>query len=93
MRASRKAFQHVDVLTSVEVANRHAAQRYESIYQRTIDFGGHPNERAVTGNMKMRTQENGSREMLAILIDGHGIQLDLALKTDGAMWHDLTRTL
>jgi hypothetical protein len=45
MKASKKAFQHVTVLRSVTAANRHAAERFETIYQRTIDFGGHP-ERA-----------------------------------------------
>jgi hypothetical protein len=80
MKASRKAFQHVAVLESVMAANQHAAERFETIYQRTIDFGGHPNERAVTGNMKM-IEEPDRREMLAILLHGDGVQLDVALKT------------
>jgi hypothetical protein len=80
LKASKKGFQHVAVLGSVEAANRQAAERYKTIYQRTIDFGAHPNERAVTGNMKM-TEEAGRREMLAILMHRDGAQLDLALKT------------
>jgi hypothetical protein len=80
IKASKKAFQHVAVSASVKAANRHAAGRFETIYQRTIDFGGHPNERAVTGNMKM-IKKSDRREMLAILLHGDGVQLDMALKT------------
>ena len=80
MKASKKAFQHVIVLASVTAANQHAAKRFEDLYQRTIDFGGHPNERSVTGNMKMAAKPN-RREMLAILQHGDGVELDMALKT------------
>jgi hypothetical protein len=40
MKASKKAFQHLTVLKSVTAANRHAAERFETIYQRTIDSAG-----------------------------------------------------
>ena len=80
MKASKKAFQHVAVGESVKAANLHAAERFEKVYQRTIDLGGHPNERSVTANMKM-TEEPDRREMLAILQHGDGMQLDMALKT------------
>jgi hypothetical protein len=53
MKASKKAFQHVAVAASVVAANRHAGRRFEDLYQRTIDQGGHPNERSVSGNMEM----------------------------------------
>lgn len=58
----------------------HAAKRFKDLYQRTIDFGGHPNERSVTGNMKM-VEEPDRRTMLAILQHGDGVELDHALKT------------
>jgi hypothetical protein len=80
MKASKKAFQHVGVSESVTGANRDAAERFEKMYQWAIDVGGHPNERAVTANMKM-TKEPDRREMLAILQHGDGPQLDMALKT------------
>lgn len=80
MKASKQAFQHVIVAESVKAANHHAGERFEKIYQRTIDFGGHPNELSVTANMKM-IEKPGHREMLAILLHTDGVQLDLALKT------------
>jgi len=80
-KAAKKSFQHVAAIESVMAANQHAAERFDKLYQRTIDFGAHPNERAVTGNMKMTKEESGRREMLGILIHGDGIQLDAVLKT------------
>jgi hypothetical protein len=79
-KKQKKAFQHIGVLASVKAANRHAGQRFEELYQRTIDFGGHPNERAVTGNMKM-VKEPGKRIVAAIGLHGDGLALDHALKT------------
>jgi hypothetical protein len=80
LRSSKKAFRHVTVLESVKAANRHAAERFETIYERTIDFGGHPNERSVTANLTI-TEETDRRGMLLILQHGDGVQLNMALKT------------
>ncbi len=80
LTTSRRAFQHTTVSKSVKAANQHAAARFEMIYQRTIDFGGHPNERAVTSNLTM-TEQPDRREVLAILLHRDGVQLDAALKT------------
>lgn len=80
LKASRKAFQHENVATSATSANMHAGKRFKDMYQQMIDFGGHPNERSVTANMKM-TEESDRRVMLAIMLHGDGLQLDHALKT------------
>jgi hypothetical protein len=80
MDAQKSAFSHRKVAASVTAANRHAGARFKEMYQRTIDFGGHPNERSVTGNIKL-VEEADRRVMLAIMQHGDGIQLDAALKT------------
>lgn len=80
MAAQRAAFSHRKVLASVIAANRHAGAHFEELYQRTIDFGGHPNERSVTGNLKM-VEEPDRRVMLAVLQHGDGPELDMALKS------------
>ncbi len=80
MKASKKAFQHSAVVASVTVANQHAGQRFSDLYQRTIDLGAHPNERSVTGNMKI-IKEPDRLSMSAIMLHGDGIQLDAALRT------------
>ena len=78
MELSRNALSHNKVKKTVEVANGDAAERFEKLYQWAIDFGGHPNERSVTGNMKIVEGED-RREMLAIMQHGDGLQLDAAL--------------
>jgi hypothetical protein len=80
MEASRDALSHKKIKKTLEAANRHAAERFENLYEWTIDFGAHPNERSVTGNMKM-IEDKGGREMLAIMQHGDGPQLEAALVT------------
>lgn len=80
MQTQRDAFSHRKVLASVTASNAHAGKRFEELYQRTIDFGGHPNERSVTGSMKM-VDESGRQTMLSIMQHGDGIELDHALKS------------
>jgi hypothetical protein len=80
MKASRKAFRHEDVVATVTAANMHAGKRFEDMYQKMIDLGGHPNERSVTANMKM-IEETDRRVMLGIMQHGDGLFLDHALKT------------
>jgi hypothetical protein len=80
LEVQKKAFSHRKVLASVKAVNIHAGERFEDLYQRTIDFGAHPNERSVTGNMEI-VDEPGKRTMLSIMQHGDGPVLDLAMKT------------
>lgn len=80
LEAAKNAFSHRKVLATVTAVNRHAGQRFETLYQRTIDFGGHPNERSVTGNMSMITEPD-RRVMLGIFLHADGPALNMALKT------------
>jgi hypothetical protein len=80
MEVARSAFSHRKVQRTVTAANRQAGQRFETLYQRAIDFGGHPNERSVTGNMSM-IEEPDRRLMLGIFLHADGPAFDMALKT------------
>jgi hypothetical protein len=80
MKASKTAFQHNQVLQSVKAANVHAGDRFEMLYQRSIDFGGHPNERSVTGSMKM-VEQIDRREMLAVMLHGDDLAFNAGLKS------------
>jgi hypothetical protein len=79
-KASKRAFRHDVVVESVTAANQHASARFEELYQRTIDWGGHPNERSVTGSMKM-VKEPDRRVMLAVMLHGDDAALAAALKS------------
>lgn len=50
------------------------------LYERTIDFGGHPNERALTQVLKLSKSDDGRRLDLNYLT-GHTEAMDLCLKT------------
>ena len=80
LKAARDALTHAKISATVAAVNQHAAQRFEELYQRTIDFGGHPNERSVTGNVKM-VDELDRRVMLTVMQHADGPELDMALKT------------
>ena len=78
MEASKNALAHNKVKKTVEAVNQHAGKRFEDLYQWAIDFGAHPNERSVTGNMAIVEGEE-RREMLTIMQHGNGPALDSAL--------------
>ena len=80
MKASKSGFQHTQVVQSVKAANVDAAARFEQLYQRTIDYGGHPNERSVTGSMKM-TKAADRREMLAVMLHSDDAAFNAGLKS------------
>lgn len=79
-KAVKNAFTVANVRATIEKANRHAARVFAELYERAIDFGGHPNERAITGSMKMT--DLGDRKLYeSIYLHGDGLALDHALKT------------
>jgi len=77
--AAKAAFSHRKVLASVAAANRDAGKRFELLYQRAIDFGAHPNQLSVTGNMSIVDQPD-RREMRSIYLHEDGLALNMALK-------------
>jgi hypothetical protein len=80
LKAVKSAFHPTVVLKSVEASNRKAAKVFDSLYERSIDMGAHPNERAVTGSLDIVEME-GRRQMLQKYLHGDGIQMDHALQT------------
>ena len=58
LKATRKEFTHVKVMETLRGEDKQLFEAIESLYQRTIDFGGHPNERAITGSMLMDPRTN-----------------------------------
>jgi hypothetical protein len=58
------------------------ADIFKKLYDRTIDYGAHPNERGFSTNSKI-IKDAEQTEFLQIYLQGDGLQLDLALKTTG----------
>lgn len=51
LSAVRKAFQVASIEKTITATDTKLGANYKQLYQSTIDFGGHPNERAVSGNL------------------------------------------
>ncbi len=79
-RTVRREFQHVTVMQTLEAVDPDLHRIIAALYERTIDFGAHPNERAVTGSMVME-REPGRVEIQQIYLHGDSLALDHAIKT------------
>jgi hypothetical protein len=80
LKKVRREFKVENVRKTLTACNRHAAERFDTLYQRAIDFGGHPNERGVTGSLQMEDVAD-RRLMKQLFLHGDGVALDHALKT------------
>lgn len=67
----------VDVLT---VASEELGSIFSKLYDHTIDYGAHPNERGVSLNSELVMKEGNERHFSAIFLHGNGPALDLGLK-------------
>lgn len=80
MRQQRQRFNHTTVAESLKQQDPTLHTTIESLYQHCIDFGAHPNERAVTGSMKLIEGED-RHEFKQLYLHGDSLTLDHILKT------------
>lgn len=80
MKEVKDEFKISNVRATLKKANVHAANVFDQLYQRAIDFGGHPNERAITGNLAVEERVSGT-EFQQIYLHGDGLALDHGIKT------------
>ena len=78
----RGEFQQKKIEDHIVAAAPVLADIFKTLYERTIDYGAHPNERGFSTN-SMIVKEEEQTEFLQIYLQGDGVQLDLALKTTG----------
>ncbi len=52
MKAVKKAFQTAAIENTVALTDAKLGDIYKTLYQSTIDYGAHPNERALSGNIR-----------------------------------------
>jgi hypothetical protein len=78
--AVRRDFQHVTVMETLRIRDQKLHAIIEQLYERTVDFGAHPNERAITGSMTLQKQPN--RVVLQqIYLHGDSLSLDHVITT------------
>jgi hypothetical protein len=80
LRAVRIAFQAIKITQVVSSTDQRLGAIYRELYERSIDFGGHPNERAVTGGMKVADTPE-ARHYQQIYLHGDGKPLLHAMKS------------
>lgn len=80
LRKVKRSFQHKRVMETLLNCNAALHSDLSQLYERTIDFGGHPNERGVSSSTAMKTEG----EAIVIrnqLLHGDSLALDHALIT------------
>jgi len=76
----RRNFTIANMCEAISAKNKAAADAFNTLYQRAIDFGAHPNEQAVTGNMSL-AESDERIEYKQIYFHGDGNKLEHGLKT------------
>jgi FAD/FMN-containing dehydrogenase len=76
----RRAFTHGAVRAAIEKSDARLSGIYEALYDRVIQWGAHPNEKSVTGNLKLDLQNDETR-LLQVYLHGDSKQLDHWLRT------------
>lgn len=79
-KAVLDAFTVASIRQTIEMVDRHTAEVFRELYDRTIDFGGHPNERAITGSMEIVNHDD-RKTYSAIYLHKDGQPLDHVLKS------------
>jgi hypothetical protein len=80
LRAMKKAFQGIEVEETVVATDKELGRVYKELYDRTIDFGGHPNLHGVLTNMLIENSHD-KRELQLIYLHGNENTVLHALKT------------
>lgn len=77
---AKSEFSYSKALLTLESSDKNHADKINLLYQRCIDFGAHPNEMSVTGNMEIN-QLNNTHEFLQKYLVGDSDSLDHVLKS------------
>ncbi len=77
----KRSFRHVRIMKTLLARDVALHSSLSELYQRTIDFGGHPNERAVSNSSKIRI-EGDTMVIRNQFLHGDSSALDHALRTN-----------
>jgi len=80
MKKVRDVFTIKNVMGSFHDKDERMANAIQTLYERTIDMGGHPNERGLMQTLKIKKVE-GNTEYTSDYLAGDGPPLDLCLKS------------
>lgn len=80
LKAMKKAFQGVAVQKTITAKDRRLGEVYSELYERTIDFGGHPNLRGVLTNARL-VETDKKREIQSVYLHANETAVAHSLKT------------
>jgi hypothetical protein len=80
LRAMKKAFVGPEIDQTIVATDQEIWHVYNELYERTIDFGGHPNLRGVLSNMLMNENVD-NRQLQPIYLHGNPTTVRHALKS------------
>jgi len=80
LKRTRSEFTFPNVMKTLEAEDAKNAVVARNLYERTIDFGAHPNERAVTANLSIENV-NGGKKLKQAYLSGGTIQQRHSMKT------------
>lgn len=78
-KACRTEFTYKNILNTLRNVDRPLAETANSLYEGTIDFGGHPNEAAVYSALKIHKTDRGF-ELVQLYLVGDSLALEHGLK-------------
>ncbi len=79
-KAVRKAFTPANIRSSIAARDKTLADAFDTLYERLIDFGAHPNEPMLSSHTEM-TRLAGEKKLDVIYLQADGPPLDLSLKS------------
>lgn len=80
LKAVKRHFLMVDVKRTLQETDAKNYEVAQTLYDRTIDFGAHPNEMAATSSLTI-TEENGDTRLQQVYLTGGDMQQRHAMKT------------
>lgn len=80
LKKVKRSFRHVEVMKTLHARDIALHNSLSELYKRTIDFGGHPNERAVASSSERR-QEGDTIVVRNQFLHDDSATLDHALRT------------
>lgn len=79
LKKCRRAFQHIQVSQTLKGKDAALHKTIDALYEQTIDFGAHPNERAVTNSLRIE-QRADRTTFQNMYLHGDGAALDQTLR-------------
>lgn len=76
----RKEFSNGKVSHHLTSADASLGEIYTELYDQTINYGGHPNERGMSMNSEIFDLPDGGKQFQALYLHGNGLMLDFGLR-------------